>query len=114
MLPSYFPPLRFFHGMEEDNNMYDLLNDYLDTLNVYKQSTSSDFSLISLIRKDYHKVLQSCRDHIAIACDQVSALINFLCSSRTLKVMRKIRQAELLYYMIILKAFDLFIARSPF
>lgn len=59
MLPSYFPPLRFFHGMEEDNNMYDLLNDYLDTLNVYKQciSTSSDFSLISLIRKDYHKVL---------------------------------------------------------
>jgi len=34
MLPSYFPPLRFFHSMEEDNNMYDLLNDYLDTLNV--------------------------------------------------------------------------------
>lgn len=34
MLPSYFPPLSFFHGMEEGNNMYDLLNDYLDTLNV--------------------------------------------------------------------------------
>lgn len=34
MLPSYLPALRFFHGMEEDNNMYDLLNDYLDTLNV--------------------------------------------------------------------------------
>lgn len=33
MLPSYLPTLRFFHGMEEDN-MYDLLNDYLDTLNV--------------------------------------------------------------------------------
>ena len=34
MLPSYLPALRFFHGMEEDNIMYDLLNDYLDTLNV--------------------------------------------------------------------------------
>lgn len=34
MLPSYSPPLRFFHGTEEGNNMYDLLNDYLDTLNV--------------------------------------------------------------------------------
>lgn len=34
MLPSYLPALRFFHSMEEDNNMYDLLNDYLDTFNV--------------------------------------------------------------------------------